>query len=154
MRILIATDGSDFSSAAVKKACEFVNPANDTVKVISVLEDVPPIVLDPTVLSSEYYQTIEDNLREMASQHVAAATLLIQKHFEGKSVDVSGETLHGFADERIIDEARSWKADLIVVGSHGRGFWGRFLGSVSNGVVHHAPCSVLVVRKPDVETAE
>ncbi len=149
MRILIATDGSDFSLAAVKKACEFVNPANDTVKVISVLEDVPPIVLDPTVVSSEYYQTIEGNLLEIASQHVAAATLLIQKHFEGKSVDVSGETLHGFADERIIDEARSWKADLIVVGSHGRGFWGRLLGSVSTGVVHHAPCSVLVVRKPE-----
>ncbi len=154
MRILIATDGSDFSSAAVKKACEFVNPANDTVRVISVLEDVPPIVLDPMVKSSEYYQTIEDNLREMASQHVTAATLLIQKHFEGKSVDVSGETLHGFADERIIEEARSWKADLIVVGSHGRGFWGRLLGSVSTGVVHHAPCSVLVVRKHEEETAE
>ena len=49
--------------------------------------------------------------------------------------------------EQIIELAREWGADLIVVGSHGRGFWGRLLGSVSTGVVHHAPCSVLVVRK-------
>ena len=48
---------------------------------------------------------------------------------------------------RGINETARGKADLIVVGSHGRGFWGRLLGSVSNGVVHHAPCSVLVVRK-------
>ena len=151
MRILIATDGSDFSSAAVTKACEFVDPANDAVKVISVLEDVPPVMIEPGVINTEYYQTIEDNLRETATRHVADAKALIQKHFEGKSVDISGETLHGFADERIIAEAKSWKADLIVVGSHGRGFWGRLLGSVSTGVVHHAPCSVLVVRKPEEE---
>jgi len=154
MRILIATDGSEYSTAAVRKACEFVDASRDSVKVISVLEDVPPVMIEPGVINTEYYQTIEDNLREMAKQHVAAATALIQKHFEGKSVDVSGETLHGFADERIIEEARSWKADLIVVGSHGRGFWGRLLGSVSTGVLHHAPCSVLVVRKPDEDNAE
>jgi nucleotide-binding universal stress UspA family protein len=47
----------------------------------------------------------------------------------------------------IIQTATDWPADLIVVGSHGYGFWGRLaLGSVSAGVVNHAPCSVLVVK--------
>ena len=42
--------------------------------------------------------------------------------------------------------AKTWAADLIVVGSHGRkGISELFLGSVSNYVMHHAPCSVLVV---------
>lgn len=46
----------------------------------------------------------------------------------------------------ICDLAKTWKADLIVVGSHQRkGFSEMILGSVSNYVLHHAPCSVLVV---------
>ncbi len=49
--------------------------------------------------------------------------------------------------ESIVEEAQKWSADLIVLGSHGYGFWERMLlGSVSNAVVHHAPCSVLIVR--------
>ena len=56
------------------------------------------------------------------------------------------ETFEGFDDAHLQIGGRA--PDLIVVGSHGRGFWGRLLGSVSDGVVHHAPCSVLVVRKP------
>jgi nucleotide-binding universal stress UspA family protein len=47
----------------------------------------------------------------------------------------------------ILDEAESWGADLIVVGSHGYRAWERFLlGSVSQSVVSHAKCSVEVVR--------
>ena len=48
----------------------------------------------------------------------------------------------------IVEEAQNWEADLIIVGSHGHGFWKRsFLGSTSDKVIHNAPCSVLVVRK-------
>jgi len=53
----------------------------------------------------------------------------------------------GAPSRMIIESATNWGADLIVVGSHGRGFWGRvMLGSVSDAILHHAPCSVLVVR--------
>ena len=56
----------------------------------------------------------------------------------------------GATNRVIIETAKDWNADLIVVGSHGRGFWGRtMIGSVSDSVIHHAPCSVLVVRKTD-----
>jgi nucleotide-binding universal stress UspA family protein len=55
----------------------------------------------------------------------------------------------GRPTETITDIAQEWGADLIVVGSHGHDFWGRMtLGSVSDGVIHHAKCSVLVVREP------
>ena len=47
----------------------------------------------------------------------------------------------------IVEAAERWGADVIVAGSHGHGFWGRLaIGSVSDAVLHHAPCSVLVVR--------
>ncbi len=49
----------------------------------------------------------------------------------------------------ICDLAQTWSADLILVGSRGRtGIKEMFLGSVSNYITHHAPCSVLIVHKP------
>jgi len=48
---------------------------------------------------------------------------------------------------KMIEVAKNWSADLIVMGSHGRGkIHGLFLGSVSQEVLHHAPCPVLVIR--------
>jgi nucleotide-binding universal stress UspA family protein len=51
----------------------------------------------------------------------------------------------------ILDAATEWKADLIVLGSHGeKGLRQFFLGSVSESIARHAPCSVLIVRNPAV----
>jgi nucleotide-binding universal stress UspA family protein len=65
----------------------------------------------------------------------------------GHDLEISTMVVKGSPERELIDVATEWRADLIVVGSHGRGFWGRLtLGSVTDAVVHHAPCSVLVVR--------
>jgi nucleotide-binding universal stress UspA family protein len=64
-----------------------------------------------------------------------------------KKIEIEKEILIGSAKKIIVKEAEDWEADLIVVGSHGYGFLGRaLLGSVSDAVIHHAPCSVLVVK--------
>ena len=152
MRILIATDGSKFSRAAVEKACELVTPKRDRILCFSCFDDAVPIGIDPAFVSSEYYQHVADGVREVAETNVKDAESQIRSHFSTEDVEVATETANGFADKLIIDKAVDWKADMIVVGSHGRGFWGRLLGSVSNGVVNHAPCSVLVVRhSPEAE---
>ena len=66
------------------------------------------------------------------------------------AVSLDGALLPGPARTVILDEAESWRADLIVVGSHGYRAWERFLlGSVSQAVVSHAKCSVEVVRVAD-----
>lgn len=147
MRILIATDGSDYSEAAIDRACEMLRPDNAVLKVVSVFENPPPVMTDAGI-STEYYQQVAEELREMAEANIADAEKRLRKIFAGQNVELSSEVLNGPPDREIIEEARKWNADVIVVGSHGRGFWGRLLGSVSNGVVHHAPCAVLVVRKP------
>ena len=147
MRILIATDGSPFSETAVKKACEFIKPGTSEVKIVSAFENALPLAMEPAFVPSQYYVQLEEDLKGMAEQNVAKARDIIKEHFGEGVVNVTGEVTLGFADKAIIDAAEQWNADLIVVGSHGRGFWGRLLGSVSNGVVHHAPCSVLVVRR-------
>lgn len=67
---------------------------------------------------------------------------------------VDGESLPGPPRIVILDEAETWGADLIVVGSHGYRAWERFLlGSVSQSVVSHANCCVEVVRCPNSKRA-
>ncbi len=150
MRILVATDGSDYSKAAVERCCQMIlDPENADVLVVSAYEDAYPIMAEPIALSAEYYQHLEDAVSQMAASFVTEAENSIRNKFPGSQITIDTEVLRGPPDQQIIEKAKEWNADLIVVGSHGRGFWGRLLGSVSNGVVHHAPCSVLVVRKQD-----
>ena len=150
MRILIATDGSDFSDFAVKKCCELIgNPEETAVRVISVYEHMLPMAAEPFAVSSEYYQDIEKEIRKQCVDFTEKSAMQVREYFSGKPIDVSIEVERGAPDRVIIEAAKEWNADLIAVGSHGRGFWGRMmLGSISDSVLHHAPCSVLVVRKP------
>jgi nucleotide-binding universal stress UspA family protein len=147
MKILIATDGSEYSKAAVEQCCRLlIRPDNAEMLIVSAYEDAYPIMAEPYAISAEYYQKIDDAVVEMATTFVADAKKIIRDRFR-QDFPIATEILRGPPDQQIIDKAKEWNADVIVVGSHGRGFWGRLLGSVSSGVVHHAPCSVLVVRK-------
>ncbi len=148
MKILIATDGSGYSKAAVEECCRMViQPENANVLIVSTYEDAHPIGIEPFAISAEYYQKLVDAVRNQAQIFVEEAEKIIRDKFPKAEFVISTEVLSGSPDQQIVERAKDWKADLIVVGSHGRGFWGRMLGSVSDGVVHHAPCSVLVVRK-------
>ena len=56
----------------------------------------------------------------------------------------------GAPGHEVVKVAREWPADLIVMGSHGRGFVPRvLLGSVAEAVLRHAPCALLIVRAPE-----
>jgi nucleotide-binding universal stress UspA family protein len=60
---------------------------------------------------------------------------------------VETEVVAGTPEQELVKKAEEWEADLIVTGSHGHGFWKRtWLGSVSDALIHHAPCSVLVIK--------
>lgn len=113
-----------------------------------------PVTPTPDVwaLPAEYFETIERMARESAQAVVDAAVAMLSGALD-RSVSVTGEVLAGPPREAILDQADRWKADLIVMGSHGYGAWQRFLlGSVSQAVVAHARCSVEVVhRRSDYE---
>jgi nucleotide-binding universal stress UspA family protein len=149
MRVLMGTDGSDFSKAAVAEMCRFIRPGDSEILFVSAYEDAAPIAAEPFAISAEYYQKLEDAVREQAEEFVREAEADLRRCSPVKELKVSTRVVRGAPDQQLIEIAKDWNADLIVVGSHGRGFWGRLLGSVSTGVVHHAPCSVLVVRKPE-----
>jgi nucleotide-binding universal stress UspA family protein len=147
MRILVATDGSAYSKAAIEKCCDMVvDPKNTQIRVISAYEDAYPIAAEPFAVSAEFYQHILDAAKNQSEEFAIDAAETIKKRFGESKPDVTSDILRGSPEQKIVEEAKRWKADMIVVGCHGRGFWGRMLGSVSDAVVHHAPCSVLVVR--------
>jgi nucleotide-binding universal stress UspA family protein len=67
-------------------------------------------------------------------------------------VQVNEEIVYGKAKEVILEEAENWKADVIVMGSHGLTGFSRFLlGSVSLSVLSQAPCSVMIVKLPELQ---
>lgn len=147
MKILFATDGSDFSEAAANKCCMmFGGTPESEIKVVSVYEPFQPIASEPFAVSAEYYREMTQSAQKQAEHFAESAAEKMRE--QCPSAEINFEVLEGKPSARIVEFAEEWKADVIVVGSHGRGFWGRLLGSVSNAVVNHAPCSVMVVRKP------
>ncbi len=149
MKILIATDGSDFSMEAARKMSSMVE--TEDVKEILVLYVVEPIAPSaPFGVSDSYYIEAQNAMRTAGEADVEKTKEVIEEAFKPAVVRIQTKVVNGRPKQAIIDEASEWKADLIVAGSHGRGFWGRaFLGSVSSAIVKHAPCSVLVIRKTE-----
>lgn len=125
-RVLLATDGSETSTAAARAVADRPWPEASEFRVVSVEEPwaIKSSTLDPQEAISS------------AEQVLTSAGL-----------NAHGVVLSGNAKEVILEEARKWNADLIVVGSHGRRGFKRFLlGSVSDAVAMNAHCSVVVVR--------
>ena len=69
MKILVATDGSRFSEAAIEKACEFAKGKEQlSFKVVSVYEPQIPMAAEPYALSAEYYQRLDDFAQQRAER--------------------------------------------------------------------------------------
>lgn len=149
MKILIATDGSDFSRRAVEKCGEMLAPGKkNTFKILSGVEHLKPMVAEPFAVSAEHYAQIEADLRKQSKEAVAEAEETLRAKMPAENIPIETEVFTGSVKRGIVAEAENWNADLIVMGSHGYGFFDRvLLGSISDFVVHHAPCSVMVVRK-------
>lgn len=148
MKILLAVDGSVCSDAAVEAVARRPWPPESEVKVITAAEIPMPVGMEPWIVSPDYFEEMDKSVRK-AAQVVLDSALAKLKTTEDKTLKISSETIQGSPRQVIVDEAEQWGADLIVLGSRGLGAWNRLLlGSVSNAVVHHAKCSVEIVRKP------
>ncbi len=152
MKILIATDGSDYSKAAVNSVAERPWPQGSEVKIISAMEVPFAPTTEAWVLPDSYYSELDRVAREQAEAAVKDAVERIESG-KASGLEIITKIISGSAREAILDEAERWDADLIVLGSHGYSGWQRFLlGSVSHAVATHAHCSVEIVRqKPRTE---
>ena len=147
MKVLFATDGTKYSECALHTISKFNLSAGDEIKIISVIDLALPLAVD---IYSGYLPTaveIEQASKENAEDVLKNAKEQILNLFPEKNIQVSTEILIGTPETKIIETAAAMNADLIVVGSHGYNLWERILlGSVSNTIVHKAPCSVMVVK--------
>ena len=146
MRVLLAVDGSPYSDAAVNEVASRVWPKDAEVRVITAYELPLAPAPETWALPPDYFEKLDQAAREHAEsvEHVVVRKLATSLD---PSIKVTGNILPGSPRSIILEEAERWKADLIVVGSHGYGAWHRFLlGSVSQAIVSHAKCSVEVVR--------
>jgi nucleotide-binding universal stress UspA family protein len=139
-RILLATDLTGASEVATDWAFALAERDGADLLVVS--------VIDPHELRQESQRTglRWDQVRDR--RQAAAQELVVRGRPTG--INVSCLVWTGDPGESIVSAAEAEAADLIVVGTHGRGTIGRLLlGSVSEHVVRNAPCPVLVAR-PDV----
>lgn len=143
MKILLATDGSDFALAAAKSIAERPWPKGSEIKVLGVEDFILP-AMEPWYIEPSTFDRLHKEAKEREQEAVSAAAKIISD----AGLKVSPTILSGNPKAVIVDEAKDWQADLIVVGSHGRKGIDRFLlGSVSAAVAMHAHCSVEVIRE-------
>lgn len=149
MKILLATDGTKCSDEAVNVISNFSFSDNDSLKIISVIDMALPVSIDIYGGFLPPNIELEKAVKENADKILMETSEKIKSFLTINANQISTEVLFGSPESRIVETAEEMKADMIVVGSHGYNSWERLLlGSVSDSVVHHAPCSVLVVRKP------
>jgi nucleotide-binding universal stress UspA family protein len=136
-QIVLATDLGSASAAATDEAFRLAAALDARLLAVTVID------LRALQLPGGRYRSRVD--QERARLETAASALVLRGRRD--RVPTSFLIWEGDPAESIVEAARSERADVIVVGSHGRGAIGRALiGSVSDQVVRHAPCPVLVVR--------
>ena len=114
MKILIATDGSDYSTAAIEECCRSViRPENAEVLIVSAFDDSYPITAEPFALSAEYYQKIETAVKEQAASFVEDAQKIVRGRFPAGEFVVSTEVLRGAPDQQIIEKAKTIYSQCI-----------------------------------------
>lgn len=144
MKILLAMDDSPFSEAALQAVIERFKPQGAEVRVITVVDLLNYFANEKAAKAylPEIDELRRDRLKQAEKMLQRAAHLL-----EAAGFKTSTGISEGNAQSRILKLAEEWHADQIVLGSHGRkGFEHALLGSVSEAIVHHAPCSVEIVR--------
>jgi len=149
-KVLLATDGSDCSVGAAHAIASQLWPPGSVFRVISV-EELMTVgnQMDAASLSAVYPASLLEELttqaRDRARSAVETARDILTR--AGLTLDRGESTPFGEPRGVILDTAKEWRADLIVLGSHGRRGLDRFLlGSVSEAVAIHAACSVQVIR--------
>lgn len=141
-RILHPTDFSRASTPAFKRAVEMAKANRSQLVVAHVLVPSMPIMGDGYI-SPQVYEDLDAAARSAAQKQLRK---LVDRAKQA-GVRAKGLLLDGVAHERIARAARAQKADLVVIGTHGRtGFAKLFLGSVASRVLAVSPCPVLTVR--------
>ena len=146
-RILVAVDGSENSIKAARLAIDLARRRQASLFVLHVIQT--PTYTEVAVPGATASPALTRQYLELAKRDAKKWVADVVKEAQDAGLNVKGEVVENMpsAVQAITEYASNAKIDLIVMGTRGlTGFRKLLLGSVSNGVVSHAPCSVLVVR--------
>lgn len=136
-RLLVATDGSEASRNAVAVGLELAKVCSSKLEVIAVA-----VVLTNLEYDGALPWVIDDAEKEMQKKLEAVKDMVKEEGIDCEIIVHRGEDPY----VEIVDEAVKNKADMIIIGTHGRTGVKRFvMGSVAGNVIGHAPCKVLVI---------
>jgi nucleotide-binding universal stress UspA family protein len=142
-KILVPVDGSEASTLALNEAIKIAKSQGSQLRLMHIVNE---FILDYTYSPGLYATHLIESLRKAGRTILDIAEAVVQR--EGINPEcVLLESIGGRAADRILEQAKEWQADLIVMGAHGRrGFLKVALGSDAETVVHGATVPVLVVR--------
>ncbi len=142
-RILVATDFSPASAPAVAEAVELARESRAELLLVHVYEPPGTGAFGGYIPSASLYDEIEEALRTGAQRSLEP----LAEDARRQGVKATARVLRGVPDFAITQAAAADRADLIVLGTHGRSGLSRFLlGSVAQKVIASAPCPVMTVR--------
>ncbi|MCJ8280073.1 MAG: universal stress protein [Rivularia sp. ALOHA_DT_140] len=164
-KILVAIDNSNMTQKVFDEAIFLAKATDANVMILHVLSPldeqyIDPLFLQPTIIypqlrgnNSKYakdWEKLKENRLNWLNWLRQQATQLGVKAEYSQNI--------GEPSRMICDIAQNWEADVIVIGRRGRrGISELLMGSVSNYVLHHAPCSVFIVQgiiPPTQETSQ
>jgi nucleotide-binding universal stress UspA family protein len=153
MKLLLAVDDSPPSEAAVDEAAARPWPDGTLIRVLTVAPVTlgtpvpgPPVAGVP--LSHEPLVSTGLETQQVLVDAAGAVAERAAERLHSRGLRAESRVREGKPGPEVVDEARDWDADLIMMGTHSRGGLKRIvLGSVANHVLNHAPCSIEVVRR-------
>jgi nucleotide-binding universal stress UspA family protein len=142
-RILHATDYSKASERALGEAVDLAKQNNSELLIVHVIEPVAPYVTGEDFAAADLYVKLEESTKQEAQNSMAK----LMQRLERLRIKTKSLLLRGSAHDQIVKAAKNRKADIIVIGTHGRtGLSKLFMGSVASRVISTAQCPVLTVR--------
>jgi nucleotide-binding universal stress UspA family protein len=143
-RILVAVDGSDTSSLALREAVKLAKDQQASLRLIYIVD----LTLIYTDLGAPFAVEYQKALQAAGEKVITACSAIVRDsgiEFDAAAIPINTIGQHIY--DAIKDEAERWRADLIVIGTHGRRGIGRLLlGSVAEGVIRVASKPVLLIR--------
>jgi len=146
-KVLLATDGSQYSEKAISFTARLLNGTPCAVTLLTVIEDpVYPMPQDEITPPIEAIPPYED-LREAFLDRAEVILDRAEAPLREAGVAVERKVRFGHPAAEILGEIEESSCEMVVMGSHGHGALGEMLlGSVSYRISHHAACPVLIVR--------
>lgn len=142
-RIVVAIDGSSVAKMALRESIKLVKDQQSALRIVFVVDVVQFNAESPYELA-EY----EDAVRRDGDRVLKQAAAVARKAgVEAETVRLEVQSLQDRIADEVARNAKAWRADLIVIGTHGRrGLSRMFIGSVAESLIRIAPVPVLLIR--------